>query len=210
MAVSPSQDRHPQDDLAFTSGTRVRPNTPTNSASGCQPDRLRHTRIPTRPRRTLAVAVTIAAISAATAACGSPTHTAASAAAAAHTTTATSTQHAKPTCTTTFAGGSGITVQHGEVTAAVTLHCNGAPDAPLISLTLAYVPPGKPLTDELEAAGRTFQDTQATYTVSAACHQSGTYALHVLYGASVDGTALANGQWGSGKTVTADDCDGAS
>lgn len=208
MAVSPQQDQHPEDDAAGDGSTRA---TPRNLlASKPATARLRNARIPTERGRTIATAMAATVTIAAAAACSSQTHSGASSSVAAHPAAAISTRDANPTCTTTFPGGSGITVQHGQVTGAVTLHCNGTPDVPLISLTLAYAPPGQPLSDGREAAGRTFQETQAKYTVSTACLKPGTYVQHVLYGASVDGTALANHQWGTGKTITAADCDGAS
>lgn len=135
------------------------------------------------------------------AACDPATDNAATQPAAAGTTAADS-----PSCSADFGpGGTGINAFGGTITATVTLNCTGPYDTPdpLISLTLVRQPPGS--ATAATAAAKSWQSAELSYSVSADC-QPGTVALHVLYGVTVGGRALADRQWGKQITLTAADC----
>lgn len=125
-------------------------------------------------------------------------------AAATTTTTATATA-ATPTCTPDFGSdGTGINNFAGTITATVTLDCNATPDdSGLISLTLVRQAPGS--STPTAAAAKGYQHTALSYDTEAPC-APGTYALHILYGVTVNHHALADQIWGKQVTITAGDC----
>jgi hypothetical protein len=157
-------------------------------------------------RRILAAAIGAAAISTTLAACkpapASTSHSAAVSNAAVSSPGAT----AAPSCTVDFGPNqAGIYATGHKVDATVSLHCNGTVSDVFVSLTLTYIPPGASPANDVEAAGVTYQQGQPAYTTNAPC-VPGDYALHVLYGATVGGTAITNDAWGKTASVTTADC----
>jgi hypothetical protein len=153
-------------------------------------------------RRTLAATVIAAALASTLAACGpTPASTSHGPTAASHTSAT-----AAPSCTVDFGPNqAGIYAAGHKVDATVSLHCNGTASDLFVSLTLTYIPPGASPANDVEAAGVTYQQGQPAYTTSATC-TPGDYAVHVLYGATVGGTAITNDAWGRPASVTTADC----
>jgi hypothetical protein len=159
-------------------------------------------------RRALAATVTAAALASTLTACKpAPASTSQDATAASTTGTAASPgATAAPSCTVDFGPNqAGVYATGHKVDATVSLHCNGTVSDVFVSLTLTYIPPGASPANDVEAAGVTYQQGQPAYTTSADC-TPGDYALHVLYGATVGGTAITNDAWGKTASVTAADC----
>ena len=150
------------------------------------------------PARRTALALAATAVSV-TAACTPAPH-------AAQRATPSSPASTAPSCTPDFGpDASGLNAFGGTVTASVALDCTGpytTPD-PLISLTLVRQPPGSATADA--AGAQAYQSPQLTYTTSGTC-APGQWALHILWGATVDGHALSGQQWGKPITLTAADC----
>lgn len=116
------------------------------------------------------------------------------------------TRHDKADCQIHYGtDGTGITLHDGHVTAAATLDCSATPGDVFISLTLAYSPLHAPMTQDREAAGAEYENARSAYTATAPC-KPGTYALHVLYSATVDGTLLTHAEWGTPEAIA--DCAG--
>lgn len=156
-------------------------------------------------RRTIITATATAAVLAATlTACkpapGSDT-TAANAQAATR-----SSKPAAAACTVEYGPNqAGIYAKAHDVDASVYLNCNSHPDNAMVSLTLAYAPPGTSPANDQEAQGATYNTHDSTYTATAPC-QPGSYALHVLYSANVNGQYVSDQGWGKTADITAADC----
>lgn len=158
--------------------------------------------------RALPATLTATAAALALAACapapGSTSQTGAGAAAT-HTTPARANTTA-PSCTADFGpDGTGLNNYGGTVTASVTLDCTGPYDTPdpLISLTLVRQPPGS--ATAVAAGAAAYQHPDLTYSTTGHC-APGDWALHILYGVTVDHHALADQVWGKPLHLTAADC----
>jgi hypothetical protein len=152
-------------------------------------------------RRTIAASVTAAALASTLTACKPAPDARASS------NTTASTKTTTPACTVNYGPNqAGISASGHKVDAGVTFICNGPDIDPLVSLTLAYIPPGTGPADDQEAPGAAYHNPNpSSWTADAPC-QPGDYALHVLYSADVNGTLVSDQQWGKTATVTASDC----
>jgi hypothetical protein len=153
-------------------------------------------------RRTIAASVSAAALAATLAACKPAPINTSQNAAASNVPSAT----AAPACTVEFGPNqAGIYATSHKIDAVAFLACNGHASGVLVSLTLAYAPPGTSIADDQQAASADYTNAQPSYTASTDC-RPGSYALHVYWGATVNGAALSDQTWGKTATVTAADC----
>jgi hypothetical protein len=152
-----------------------------------------------RSRATAAGALAVA-LAVALAACGSADPTTSQTTTAPPSAAGTA---ADVTCTTSFAGGNGISVYAGQVTGTLGLSCTGIPDQVDLSLILFYRPNSTVATTDAASASESADN--AMYQVSADC-QAGLWYLGVAGTAGDVGASLDLSR-GDTVTVTADQCD---